>query len=85
VSASASATAPAARRGTTLPSGVDPADLREEFDTVLAQVLDATCLTVPEVAPLDGVAGREGRRTGELAPVLHELQALARAHPDATW
>ncbi len=52
---------------------------------MLAQVLDATCLTVPEVAPLDGVAGREGRRTGELAPVLHELQALARAHPDATW
>ncbi|MDQ3275767.1 MAG: phenylacetate-CoA oxygenase subunit PaaC [Actinomycetota bacterium] len=65
--------------------GVDPADLREEFDTVLAQVLDAACLTVPEVAPLHGVHGREGRHTGELAPLLHELQALARAHPDATW
>jgi len=52
---------------------------------VLAQVLGTAGLTVPEVAPLEGVAGREGRHTGKLAPLLHELQALARAHPDATW
>ncbi len=65
--------------------GVDPADVREEFHAVLAQVLGAADLTVPEVVPLEGAAGREGRHTGELAPLLHELQALARAHPEATW
>lgn len=65
--------------------GVDPAELREEFDTVLTQVLATAGLTAPEVAPLQGVRGREGHHTGELAPLLAELQALARAHPEATW
>lgn len=63
---------------------VDPAGVRDEFEQVLAQVLDAAGLPAPDVAPL-GVSGRDGVHTDELAPLLADLQSLARAHPEATW
>ncbi|WP_197321546.1 1,2-phenylacetyl-CoA epoxidase subunit PaaC [Saccharomonospora sp. NB11] len=68
--------------------GVDPAPLRSEFDDVLAQVLHAATLDVPEIAGLPGVSGRAGRHgvhTEALGYLLAELQSVARAHPDATW
>ncbi|MGW5129404.1 1,2-phenylacetyl-CoA epoxidase subunit PaaC [Streptomyces sp. NPDC004069] len=64
--------------------GVDPADVREETTAVLRQVLDAAGLELPEVEALPG-QGREGDHTEHLAPLLEELQSLARAHPEATW
>jgi len=67
---------------------VDPALLRPEFDAVLAEVLGAAGLAVPEVPPAAGVGGRTGRdgvHTEALGFVLAELQSLARAHPDARW
>ncbi|WP_026453837.1 1,2-phenylacetyl-CoA epoxidase subunit PaaC [Saccharomonospora iraqiensis] len=67
---------------------VDPAGVRAEFDDVLAQVLDAAGLAVPEVGNASGVAGRAGRdgvHTEAMGYLLAELQSVARAHPQATW
>ncbi|PZH20950.1 phenylacetate-CoA oxygenase subunit PaaI [Streptomyces sp. NTH33] len=64
--------------------GVDPANVREETTAVLQQVLDAAGLELPEAGALPG-QGREGDHTEHLAPLLAELQSVARAHPEATW
>ncbi|HEY4021150.1 MAG TPA: 1,2-phenylacetyl-CoA epoxidase subunit PaaC [Pseudonocardiaceae bacterium] len=67
---------------------VDPAELRAEFDDVLAQVIDTATLTKPDAAPLGGVAGRAGRdgvHTEAFGFIIAELQSIARAHPEATW
>ncbi|MEU0834749.1 1,2-phenylacetyl-CoA epoxidase subunit PaaC [Streptomyces sp. NPDC005969] len=63
---------------------VDPAQVREETTAVLQRVLDAAGLRLPEAGSLPG-QGREGDHTEHLAPLLAELQSVARAHPDATW
>ena len=66
----------------------DPAGLRDEFDDVLAQVLPAATLEVPDVPPRAGVAGRTGRdgvHTEAMGYLLAELQSVARADPEATW
>lgn len=68
--------------------GVDPAGTRGEFDEVLAQVLSAATLRLPEVGARAGVSGRTGRHglhTESMGFLLAELQSVARAHPDATW
>ncbi|MEW1780040.1 1,2-phenylacetyl-CoA epoxidase subunit PaaC [Streptomyces sp. NPDC086777] len=59
-------------------------DVRDAVLADLHQVLDAAGLPVPRVPPLPG-QGREGEHTGHLAPLLAELQSVARAHPEATW
>jgi ring-1,2-phenylacetyl-CoA epoxidase subunit PaaC len=66
----------------------DPAGLRAEFDDVLAAVLAAATLDLPDTPPLAQVAGKSGRdgvHTEALGYVLAELQSVARADPDATW
>ncbi|HUK69089.1 MAG TPA: 1,2-phenylacetyl-CoA epoxidase subunit PaaC [Streptosporangiaceae bacterium] len=68
--------------------GVDPAELRDEFDDVLSQVLSAATLERPDVSPLAGVSGRTGRHglhTEAMGYVLAELQSVPRAHPEARW
>jgi ring-1,2-phenylacetyl-CoA epoxidase subunit PaaC len=68
--------------------GVDPADLREEFDTVIAQVCYAATIQQPDTSALStvaGQAGRDGLHTEHLGYLLAEMQSLARAHPEATW
>jgi ring-1,2-phenylacetyl-CoA epoxidase subunit PaaC len=59
-------------------------ELRADVLAVLRQVTDAAGLTLPEVAPVPG-HGRDGDHTDHLAPLLAELQSVARAHPEATW
>ncbi|MGW2958829.1 1,2-phenylacetyl-CoA epoxidase subunit PaaC [Streptomyces sp. NPDC001220] len=59
-------------------------DVREAVLADLQQVLDAAGLPVPHTAPLPG-HGRHGGHTEHLAPLLAELQSVARAHPEATW
>jgi ring-1,2-phenylacetyl-CoA epoxidase subunit PaaC len=69
-------------------TGVAPSALRSEFDQVMGQVLETAGLTVPDVAPRAGVAGRTGRdgvHTEALGYLLAEMQSIARAHPGATW
>ncbi|WP_405813371.1 phenylacetate-CoA oxygenase subunit PaaC [Streptomyces sp. NBC_01390] len=59
-------------------------DVRGEVVEVLRQVTAATGLPMPHVAPTQGT-GRDGQHTEHLAPLLAELQSVARAHPEATW
>jgi ring-1,2-phenylacetyl-CoA epoxidase subunit PaaC len=65
--------------------GVDPSQLREEFDDVLAQVLSAATLASPSAGERPELSGRDGSHSDALEPLLAELQSVARAHPDATW
>lgn len=64
--------------------GVDPQGVRDEVASVLGQVLEAAGLTAPGSRPLPG-SGRDGDRTEHLAPLLAELQSVARVHPEGTW
>jgi ring-1,2-phenylacetyl-CoA epoxidase subunit PaaC len=67
---------------------VDPAGLRDEFDDVLARVLPAATLEVPDGRPRAGVAGHAGRdgvHTEAMGHLLAELQSVARTDPEATW
>ncbi len=67
---------------------VDPADVRAEFDAVIAQVLAEAELDMPQSAGLAGVsgqAGRDGVHTEAMGYLLAELQSVARAMPGATW
>ncbi|MFI6253974.1 1,2-phenylacetyl-CoA epoxidase subunit PaaC [Streptomyces sp. NPDC051016] len=59
-------------------------DVREAVQADLRQVLDAAGLPLPHPAPRPG-DGRDGDHTEHLAPLLAELQSVARAHPEATW
>jgi ring-1,2-phenylacetyl-CoA epoxidase subunit PaaC len=64
---------------------VDPSELRPEVDTVLAQVLTEATLSTPPVEPTEDAGGRDGVHTPDLAGILDELQAVARALPGAVW
>jgi ring-1,2-phenylacetyl-CoA epoxidase subunit PaaC len=67
---------------------VDPAQVRDEVDAVLDEVLTRATLTrpaVPPAGPINGKAGRDGMHTEYLGHVLAELQSLARQHPGAQW
>ena len=64
--------------------GVDPATVGAAADAVLDQVLSAADLPRPAVADLPG-GGRDGDHTPALAPLLADLQSVARTHPDGTW
>ncbi|MER7800831.1 1,2-phenylacetyl-CoA epoxidase subunit PaaC [Streptomyces parvulus] len=59
-------------------------DVRDEVADVLRQVTDAAGLAMPVYRPLPG-CGRAGEHTEHLAPLLTELQGVARAYPGATW
>jgi ring-1,2-phenylacetyl-CoA epoxidase subunit PaaC len=66
----------------------DPADVRAEWDAVVARVLAEAALDVPEAAGLAGVsgqAGRDGVHTEAMGYLLAELQSVARTLPGATW
>ncbi len=67
---------------------VDPAQLRPEFDAVLAHVLAEATVDMPEapaLARVSGQAGRDGVHTEAMGYLLAELQSVARATPGATW
>jgi ring-1,2-phenylacetyl-CoA epoxidase subunit PaaC len=68
--------------------GVDPADVRAEVESVLADVLGTATLTWPEVresVDRDERSGRDGVHTEALGPLLGELHGVARALPGASW
>ena len=67
---------------------VDPAQLRPEFDAVLARVLTEATVDMPDgpgLARVFGQAGRDGVHTEAMGYLLAELQSVARAMPGATW
>lgn len=59
-------------------------DGREAVTDDLRQITEATGLAMPSAPALPG-SGRLGEHTEHLAPLISELQSLARAHPGATW
>jgi ring-1,2-phenylacetyl-CoA epoxidase subunit PaaC len=59
----------------------EDAELRAEFDAVIAEVCTAATLAIPSVF---GVP-EQSRHTEHLEPLLTEMQSVARVHPDATW
>lgn len=58
-----------------------------ELLTVLRQVAATAGLVLPPLDPADEPtpSGRAGQHTEHLAPLLAELQSVARADPEATW
>lgn len=67
---------------------VDPRDVREEFDSVLAQVFHAAELQAPEgkaVGTVGGCGGRRGIHTEAFGPLIAQMQVVARAHPEGVW
>ncbi len=64
--------------------GVDPADVRDECDAVIGEVLARATLRRPEPVP-PHLAGRDGAHSPALAALLVEMQGLAREHPEAEW
>jgi ring-1,2-phenylacetyl-CoA epoxidase subunit PaaC len=65
---------------------VDPAELRAEFDSVLASVAEAATLRAPGPSGVrGGQGGRDGVHTPALAEVLNEMQGLARSLPGGVW
>ncbi|GAB2670176.1 phenylacetate-CoA oxygenase subunit PaaC [Saccharopolyspora gloriosae] len=65
--------------------GADPAAALDEVTAVLEQVCSAATVDAPPIAPATEVSGRVGEHTAHLAPLLAELQGVARAHPEGTW
>ncbi|MEO3756558.1 1,2-phenylacetyl-CoA epoxidase subunit PaaC [Streptomyces sp. B6B3] len=72
--------------------GARPTPAWEAVTAVLRTVGEAARIPVPgpepagpEPASLVGPFGRAGRHTEHLAPLLAELQSVARAHPDGVW
>ena len=63
---------------------VDPATLRDAWQTRVAEVVDEATLTVPVVPPAV-TGGRDGIHTEQMGYLLAEMQHLARSHPGATW
>jgi ring-1,2-phenylacetyl-CoA epoxidase subunit PaaC len=67
-------------------AGVDPSILRDEFDSVMAQVFHAAELPYPVVAAAPDRPGhRDGTDTSAMASLLGEMQSLARQHPMGLW
>lgn len=67
-------------------AGIDPSTLREEFDSVMAQVFHAAELPYPSMsAAPDATGHRNGNHTGAMASLLGEMQSLARQHPTGLW
>ena len=58
---------------------------RAWFDEIVARVLAAATLRLPEVPAVGGTGGRDGVHTERMGFLLAELQSVARAHPGATW
>jgi len=63
---------------------VHPSTLRPAFARRIADILAEATLALPEVTAAPG-GGRRGEHTDAMAPLLEEMQGLARAHPGATW
>ncbi|WP_320782128.1 1,2-phenylacetyl-CoA epoxidase subunit PaaC [Streptomyces sp. CRN 30] len=60
-------------------------DTGDDVTAVLRQVTRAAGLPLPEPVPAPAGRGRDGGHSAHLAPLLAELQGVARAHPGATW
>lgn len=65
--------------------GVDPATLRERWDTEVGAVVAEATLAVPVAGEWRPEGGRFGLHGEDFGYLLAEMQSLHRAHPGATW
>ncbi|WP_121257273.1 1,2-phenylacetyl-CoA epoxidase subunit PaaC [Nocardioides ferulae] len=66
--------------------GADPADVREQVAAVLGPLLEtAGVVPPPSGRARPAATGRDGAHTAEFAPLLDEMQSVARAHPMGRW
>ncbi len=68
--------------------GVAPSSVAAEVGVVLDQLFatsDVEAHPVPQVGPVSGGVGRDGRHTEALSHLLAEMQSVARAHPMGRW
>ena len=65
--------------------GVDPAELREEWEQAVTGELDRATLVVPDPDTPQNTGGRHGFHTEQLGRMLAEMQWLQRSHPGLRW
>jgi len=68
--------------------GVDPSTLAPAVEAVLREACSAADVPAPTITPESTgprAAGRAGRHTDALGPMLAEMQVVARAHPRGKW
>jgi ring-1,2-phenylacetyl-CoA epoxidase subunit PaaC len=68
--------------------GALPSAVAAEVGVVLDQVWSVSGIerpVVPQVGPVAGGSGRQGRHTEALSHLLAEMQSVARAHPMGVW
>ena len=78
-------TAELARDGASAPFGADGGEAWEALSDVLRRTADAAGLSLPAPAEAPAGTGRSGDHTQHLAPLVGELQSVAREHPEARW
>lgn len=64
--------------------GVNPATLRDAWESELDDMLAESGLRRPEAVP-EQIGGRRGIHTEKLSYLLAEMQVLPRTYPDAQW
>ncbi len=62
----------------------DRCTIRPQWEETIARVLAEATLEMPR-ADAQHSGGRRGQHTEHLAPMLADMQSMARAHPEATW
>jgi len=68
--------------------GVDPSIVTEEVAVLLEQVFSVSVVDrpdLPQVGPVSGGAGRDGRHTEAFSHLLAQMQSVARTHPMGRW
>ena len=68
--------------------GVAPSSVAAEVGVILEQVFSVSGVErhdVPQIGPVAGGMGRDGRHTEALSHLLAEMQSVARAHPLGVW
>ena len=68
--------------------GVDPATVADEVAGLLEQVFSVSGVDrpeLPQVGPVSGGMGRDGRHTETFSRLLAQMQSVARAHPSGRW
>ena len=66
-------------------AGIDPAELRGDWEEFVGGTLHDATLTTPEPGDWRPAGGRQGLHSEGLGHMLAEMQSLRRAHPGATW
>ena len=69
-------------------SAIGPSRVAAEVGVILEQVFSVSAVErhpVPQVGPVAGGMGRDGRHTEALSRMLAEMQVVARAHPQGLW